>query len=251
MFVAGKCAASTDPTDQVESEIAIVRQPTTVSSDLGARNEDVRISRSQAIKSRTPRPGRTPLTAAETFKELHDDIIQLRDLVSHIDVGRIQHLNGLSALLRKMICRSGTNDPILQRCAGLLNLPLIVYSKIPSAQETANDPPTWSFSSHIRVSRDHPNDTALDLDLWLTAQCVELGGEQYDNETVLRAIADTTGAHSDPDWDPLVGLFGRAPPGEYDRAKIRTTLQNYFRLVAEAVLVLGERVLGRAGGTTL
>lgn len=181
--------------------------------------------------------GRTQPAATYPFCGLQREALQLRDLISLVQAGQHHHIYGLAARLRLLLTGSA---PLLQRCAGLLRLPLIVEAiRYPELATTQDRPMTVMWSPTL-VEPGTPTASQVDIDIWLEwSDTVE--GEAYPNWKVIRAIADTVGAHFDPGLHPLVARL-EAMNGATE-AGVLNELERWVSNLAVHALRLCEDVL--------
>ena len=107
--------------------------------DFASENEAKikhRRSRYKGAEGAPPKPNRIRSTDEQIFDSLKSQLRQLATLFPLIQRGKLEHIEGISNILRKTIA-TGDPLPILQLCAAILGAPLIVYT---AANPRANIP---------------------------------------------------------------------------------------------------------------
>lgn len=239
--------ASTDTTRPTVSFVNIPHALTPyVALDLTEENEKHQSARRNEMALIKLRPGRLTASRTKPFHDLANALRQLADQVLALRRGELHQDTALAARLRAVVCRSKSSIPLLQRVAGILDAPLVVYSAIPSNDFVPQLPIAphlaCDLCMHVFAEPSPPYTTAMDLDFWLGLSTLELKGLRYTNSQIILAFADTEGAHYDPGVHPLVSALKRlrgislhGPPME--------RLHSFLLDVALAVMSLSERVL--------
>ena len=88
------------------------------------------------------KPNRRPVTKEDMTKSLYRELTQLKELLQLVNLGSADHIYGISARIRAMICyMKNRNDlPLLQHCASFCDLPLLVYTPPPHWAAYGNRP---------------------------------------------------------------------------------------------------------------
>lgn len=208
--------ATTDSAKIIEESIEWARlestEQQTIFKDITAENEYWRAKRISELTSLPVRSDRLPATNDEPYIRLHEALKQLSDQTIAIRRGETYQDTALAARLRALICRAKRQYPLLQMCAGKLELPLILYSIPPSLPHHWDPNRDVSFSSSIELSinthtspiKTIATQVEMDLDYWLQEQAANLGSKPYTNNEILLAFANTEASHYDVGVEPLV-----------------------------------------------
>lgn len=228
--------------DDITIENTIFKiQPARISvtlGDLEERSAAAKIKRTDALKSRAPRLGRTSMPASYAEVGLRREVAQVTDLIDACQNGALHHVYGLAARLRLLVAHGRNAHPLLQLVATSTGAALPVYALLSASEiePTASMVGDWSL-------RDKPGpDTAtLDLDVWLDQPGAAVEGRGYSNNAIIRAIADTVGSHFDPDLEPLVGMLDRIQSGT--ERGVFSELERWVINTSICVKQLAERTL--------
>ena len=162
--------------------------------------EEARTLRKQLL-NRTVRSRRRPLSLQELKDALREELDQLDDICELILSGKQYHRRGLAARLRLLIAApTKTSVPLLQLVSAHQDrhLPVRASSALESLSEAILIGPPLASPALLN------EDGTTDLDLWLASAAARVDGISYSQNQVLRAVADTLGAHQDPDVEPLI-----------------------------------------------
>jgi len=121
--------------------------------DFASENARALQARKEAINQLTAKPGNRLRTPDEELEFLSDAIAQLKDHVAAIEKGQAHHLIGCASSVRSLIARGGRNfKPLLQRVAGRLNEPLLLYVPIHTDDPLATTEPKPSETYLFQVA---------------------------------------------------------------------------------------------------
>jgi hypothetical protein len=215
MAVAGKLVAKTDAPDVfTEREIEIPEEKWVPDADVadGLKKSALR-RRAERVRSVADRAsgssGEKRLrTLEEDLSALSDRGLAMYDLLHLARDGKEFHLTGISAALRLLVCTGG-QSPLLQRVAGHLDAELLMYGMSPQAfhESKANgfqpDIANFTYAWH----EEQPGLYQMDLDDWLQHIGFVFRGEEMSNNGLLRLLADSDGAHSDPKLSPAFDFW--------------------------------------------
>lgn len=112
------------------------------------------------------------------------------DLAEMVREGRHHHLAGLAAGLARLIVGGQGDQPLLQWCAGLVDVPLLVYASVaPPAR--ASEPVTRVMSAFdVTLDRDERHQLGVDLDVWLQHDVPLPGGQPIPVASLLAVIVE-------------------------------------------------------------
>lgn len=213
--------------------------------DIINENEQCRATRQSEVLSLTTRPGRIPTSPDKPYVDLSNALKQLNDQIAAIKRGELYHDTALATRLRALICRPRSQKPLLQRCAGELNLPLILYCippLLPQYWDPSSDegiPISLSISIDFSPEKVSESQVPMDIDFWLQKKAARHQSKLYTNDEVIRAFSDTEGAHYDIGVEPLVNALKSIQRGTNEM----TMLHDYLLVVAQCVIVLGANLL--------
>ncbi len=251
VHINGHHVASTDTTKVIEENLKWSAtendNKSIIFTDITVDNEQYRTQRIKESCSLQTRADRLPANNEKPYEDLSNALKQLRDQIAAIKRGEMHQDTALAARLRALICRSKSQSPLLQRCAGELKLPLIFYGippLLPQYWDPIRDgdlssPIAFSIKLSASPTKTIATQVAMDLDYWLQMQSANMNEKLYTNDEVVRAFADTEGAHYDNGVEPLVQALKRI---NHFRAEM-TMLHKFFLMTAECVLAIGEYVL--------
>jgi hypothetical protein len=254
LHINGHHVASTDQAVVTENSIewfataTETREPREfIFIDVSNSNEECKLKRQSEVSSLTTRAGRIPASSDQSYVDLSNALKQLTDQMVAIRRGESYQDTALATRLRALICRppSKSHRPLLQRCAGQLDLPLILYCIPPLLPQYWNPylaeelPISLAISINFSPAKIIETQVPMDIDVWLEQQAARGQARHYTNDEVIRAFADTEGAHYDIGIEPLVYMLKRISAGTDEL----TLLHDYFLAVGECVAALGSYVL--------
>ena len=251
LYINGYHVASTDQAVVTENSIQWsataneTREPIFI--DVSNANEECKLRRQSEVSSLTTRAGRIPASFDQSYVDLSNALKQLTDQMVAIRHGESYQDTALATRLRALICRppSKSHSPLLQRCAGQLGLPLILYCIPPLLPQYWDPylveglPISLAIAIDFSPEKIIETQVPMDIDGWLQKRAARGQAKLYTNDEVIRAFADTEGAHYDIGIEPLVYMLKRISAGT-DQL---TLLHDYFLAVGECVAALGSYVL--------
>jgi hypothetical protein len=238
---------STNPEDKIPDFFEIVDGGKKIKPiDLSKENENQRRKRAQEVKTFKARVGRRLVSLEETIKDLKNARASLKDRMDDLIAGKTYVDPDIASKLRALICRfSGPSYPLLQRAAGLLNLPLLVFSN-QSNEMPPLEPEFWIDPS-VSLIQGSRTDVAMDLDIWLDRKRASIKGESpYNNNDILRAIAEMQGAHYDPSILPLIDYLNSIELGSGGAESPSTLLRQFLLNVGQTIIGLCGQVIKKA-----
>ena len=251
IFLNGKHVATNRDNVTIDCPITIPAPPTVeLDFDPTAANDDCRRKRAEEIAKLSQRANRRKLTFDEQLDQLRDGCKELDELTHLLAEPKPHFHASVSARIRALICRfdRGPSYPLLQRIAGQLDLPLILYA--PPFSGLNKDHPiakglSLSIDGMVTPEKIDPVQVPLDIDFWLTLKQATIDGVPYSNNEILRAIADTSGSHHDSDADPLVYKLNTIKVSRF----VESTTSIILQAVSECVVCLAKFVIERADKT--
>lgn len=177
-----------------------------LSEDLIMRSREAPRERAESLSIRSPRAGRTQMPLSYAVDGLRREIAQVGDLIDACHRGGLHHVYGLAARLRLLVARGRNAHPLLQSVAAPRGVALPVHA-LPASELT--DPGVSMIGAWSLRDRAEEGTATVDLDVWLDQPGAIVAGNPYSNNGIIRAIADTVGAHFDPELEPLVGMLER------------------------------------------
>lgn len=237
VFANGVLIASTN--EILPEQIALPAARRRLMKDFTAENEAARAARKAAAATLSAGSGKRLRSLQEELHALADAKAQLADLLALVSQGHHYHVQGCLGLLRALIARGGKNfSPLLQRVAGRLDLPLIVFAPIEA--DVPGELPFEEYCFEVTAT-DHGEGTAIDLDVWLDSPGVLFEGKQLTQNKLLRSITGATASHFDPYADPRQDTLEAMTLYVSNRPISMTCA--YALKLAECVVQLCERVL--------
>lgn len=206
-------------------------------------NERIKLSSNLSLKK-----GRIQAPAEKQFNDLFNAICQIKDQVSAIKRGEMHQDTALAARIRALICHGKNQYPLLQKCARNLGLPLNIFGippMLPEFYDPKNDEnlnPNFIIDINISPEKTVETQVLIDIDFWLQMHSGCHHSVKYTNNDIIRSFADTEGAHYDNDIDPFVNSLRSICLNNDER----TMLHEYFLMVAECVIALGEYIIQKA-----
>jgi hypothetical protein len=192
------------------------------------------------------KPNRRPLTKEDMTKSLNRELTQLNELLQLVNLGSADHIYGISARVRSMICyMKNRNDlPLLQYCASFCDLPLLVYITPPHWADYGNRPDV-ELGGRIYPKRVVGGLLEVDLDFWLFLEMLRHGDTTYTANDVLRSFAEAMGgAHHDKSIDPKIEELFKHSRRTFGSSGIFNQMYAHVLDVAVCVLSLGRQVAG-------
>ncbi len=178
------------------------------------------------------------------FVSLAEEAQLLKSNLDALERGELFQIRGISARLRLLLVREG-QTPLLQACAALKNLPLIVYCFANPDAVFVPDKFIDATVSAVRVDSVRPHEmppytNPVDLDIWLGFGAMRLQKTVLTNHELISQIGNTIGSHLDPDQLPSVITLRRSRHETRDMTLDQ--LQSYLKSVASAVQPVCEFV---------
>ena len=249
LHINGYHVAATDPTKKTEVSVQwsspVSDSAREIFQNISQDNERCRDRRKDEAGYLTAKNGRIVSSSDKPFLDLENAIKQLNDQIAAIRLGELYQDTALATRLRALICRPKSQTPLLQRCAGELNHPLIFWCIPPLLPQFWVPYSDEQLSLHLSISIDFSPEkisetqVPMDIDFWLQKKAARHQSKCYTNDEVIRAFADTEAAHYDVGIEPLVNALKSVQTGTNDM----TMLHNYFLMVAECVVRLGSGLL--------
>ena len=250
LAVAGKIVASTAVGfEKADEDLEILPSPWVADEatkiKLLDQSEETRLCRTSEEMGVSASGGKRLRTLKENIISLKARRLALLEMMMAAKEGRHHHLMGISGALRLLICSKHGKSfhPLLQRVAGLLDEPLLVFGNPPNIHELsiangfAPDMADYSCVAITQEGRQYQ----MDLDDWLTNPGFVFVGKSFTNNQLLRLIADSDGSHHDPCVKPEFDYWNAIL---YSNSPIRA--QMLLRTGA-VVAVLAEQLLAAYG----
>lgn len=175
--------------------------------DFAAENAEAKRLRDDAMAGLQPRAGRRLRSLDEEVIFLEEAVAQLEGFLRLIHEGNQFHSRSCASLIRALIAEGGRNfKPLLQRVAGRLAAPLIIYAT-PPAGDAPNDYPPATYLDLEISAQPRFGLVPLDIDVWLRAEVQLHDGRRFTNNELIRTIADANASHYDPDADPTLEML--------------------------------------------
>jgi hypothetical protein len=174
--------------------------------DFSAENKAAFQARVEKEAQRVPRPNYRLRTLDEEVRFLSDSVLYLRESVAAINSGHDHTFHGVLATIRSLIALGNRNfQPLLQRVAGRLKQPLLLYAPLYVDDPLQGGvPPSVQYRYNVRYERKIGDEAEIDLDVWLsTSGIIRVSGETVSQNEVIRLFADAAGSHFDPDCPPV------------------------------------------------
>lgn len=244
LYADGVLVGSTVAADHVPAGMSIGETKRWLSVDLSKQNREMQRQRTEWANSLAPRKGRRKVSLGEAIRDLADAQSQLADMLKSFRRGDTYFASSLAALLRSLLSMpTKSMNPLLQRAAGLLDLPLIIYAKATGPSKIpARDSVRIFMQTHVLPTHEEATDSAMDLAYWLQLPTTLTRDRAYTNDETIRAIADTRGSHFDPSLEPLVDDLRAIMKGLSNYGPV--TMYNDFLLsVARVADSLSSRVI--------
>lgn len=210
IYLEGQLAGTSKPDTKTADQITARRRNFFQAGEAyGERNEECRLKRHREVSQLAPKKHRRPIGPSEELDQLKAAVRQLSQLTSAVSVGHSHFDTALADRLRALIChfKSSQAYPLLQRVAGRYALPLNVHA-LPfdglDRDHWATTDMGLSILGPVSIEQIRPEYAAMDIDIWLELQHVSVKGEDYSNNAVIRAVADTEGSHYDTGAEPVV-----------------------------------------------
>lgn len=239
-FLNGVHIGSTNPNDSIPDRCTVAPRNSDLleATDFGKENKLIVARRRDRLAGWQGVPNRVAADSAYLMSAFKDEISQIDDLLTLIEQGAVHHAGGLAARLRAFVV-TGRPLPLLQLLAASISSPLIVYTE-PRPRQTVFDGAKSSASFSIWSEPKDRDTNPIDLDVWLDLPWGQIGEKAVTHREALKHIADTIGAHVDPDLHEVVVALnaGRsAAEGVNQRVLVL-----YLTRVARAVVDLARKV---------
>jgi len=226
--------------------------------DFSQQNERRREKRKNKLGNYDARKPIATEAKVHFFDALRQEVLQIADLLNHLKHGETHHVPGLAARLRlPLVDTTAEPMPLLQLCAAMYDLPLIVYTiPFPRAMPSADMP--YTLGLRIGSEPGAFGNNPVDLDLWMGLTTATVGKLKYSNSTLLSDVGNTVGAHFDADIALTVSFLRKFTVAEPKANIAIDFLGRYVERVAESILPLCRQVLathdqatGRSSSTNL
>lgn len=185
--------------DSVPAELDVPESAVRKARDFSIENERALEARSAQSTSILTKADYVLWTPEEEREFLSSSVRSLRELTDALINGGSFHLYATLALIRSLVARGGRHfNPLLQRVAGRLGAPLIIYSPIPENDPIAaiGDIDIGLHIAHEKLSDEYAE---IDLDVWLSVPAwVGRDKKRYTHNDLIRTLCDATGSHFDP-----------------------------------------------------
>ena len=153
----------------------------------------------------------------------------------------------LATSLRKLICRKEKKNsqhyPLLQRIAGLLDLPLLIYSN-PTETPFPVGGLMGGCHIHLSVIPEVNNQVQMDLDCWLELNHSEQNqGKliQFNNNKLISDLANREACHVDDVVFPFSDIISSVKMSE--QAYVRSIYAELLIQVAQVTAFLSKQVV--------
>jgi hypothetical protein len=173
--------------------------------DFSAENVAASEARVRREAERIARPNYRLRTLDEEVRFLRASVLHLRESVAAINAGQDHTFHGVLATIRSLIAQGNRNfQPLIQRVAGRLEQPLLLYAPFYVDDAFARGIPTpIDYRYDVRLERETGDEAEVDLDVWLSTPAIKRDtGETVSQNEVIRLFADAAGSHFDPDCPP-------------------------------------------------
>jgi hypothetical protein len=198
-------------------------------------NERARVRRRRNAELLLQRLGPDETQIEEWFAGVALSGQVLTDLVELVREGRRHHLPGLAAELGHLVARG---EPLLQWCAALVDVPLIVYAPTVPPPRSGMAEALIASAFDVAPARGGRHELAVDLDVWLRHEHPWLDGRAISIEALLVSVAEA-----------LASPRADRPLSDEDRA-IRVALTDgsaaHFSAFASTVAQLAAMVVAAA-----
>ena len=203
MIVGQTIVLSTDHAEWVPAEARIASGVPNDRCDFSdenaaalARRREM-LARYEADKKATK--GRRDASVSEIFEALATARQQIVELVELVEKGKHYHSDGLLRLLRLTIAdRTAKPLPLLQHCAAITNLPLLVFAPpIDANKEPLLMSGVVTLAFDISSIATNLLKNEVDLDVWLESRAAQVEGRVLSQSELLNNIANSVAAHFD------------------------------------------------------
>lgn len=229
--------------NKVERIVLDTEPSTDRGTDYSAANEKVRHDRYHGLRGGNA--GRDMIGGGRDFMlaALADEARQIEDLLRLLADGRDYHLPGLAARVRLLVHGSRTQTyGLLQHCAGLGRLPLILFAdRQPEARAPLDDALVFHLVGAGKADPVFCN--PIDLDLWLKMPAITIAQQSFSHLAVIKEIGDTIGAHRDNGVGPLAHALQTVRSSDVPKYR---DVQRYITEVATILLELSRYVLAQS-----
>ncbi len=210
LAVSGKIVDRTDgKADFDEATLVVTEKQWTPDKSLQAELRELaaknHTERTEYERAKKPKDGHRLRSLQENLLSLAERTEALSDLLKLIHVGKIHHLSSVSAHLRLLVCHAKKNaHPLLQRVAGLIDEPLIIFGLPPNAHEKAVANGYLPDIADFSLVSAEPTRGCyeMDIDGWLKQTGIVYYGAERSNNDFIKLFADSDGAHHDPSLTP-------------------------------------------------
>jgi hypothetical protein len=178
--------------------------------DFSEENKRARERRRHTMAGTHARRGRKRADNSYIFTGLSDAIMQIKDMIAHIERGETAYASGLSSQVRLLVAdNKQPTGGLLQWCAAIIDEPLILYTaanpRLPLPKDVG--PPVDNVKLNASATASLLKRNPVDLDIWLDLPAAQIGGQVFRNREVIHKVASTIGSHFDVDKHPLVGAL--------------------------------------------
>jgi hypothetical protein len=244
VFLDGHMIGSTDPADKPLSFYSVPKQNLTHYSgpmtDFTKENSDARLRRDGLFTGHQTRPGRQLGDENYMLGELRSNLRRLRDQIELVQGGKLDHAIGIASQLRLLIAEKGA---LLQTCASISQLPLILYTHPEPTRELPIVP-------HIRLNREFEGSPTgiminpVDLDVWLDFTGGYINAEPFSNRKLMLQVGHNVASHVDRNIHPYVTMLRQSTVAyRLENNQPVDLLVRYFTDVGQIVADLADKVL--------
>jgi hypothetical protein len=241
LFIRMSLIGSTDRPHEVPSDFVVIGgAPNPNLYDFSKENARAILKRQGRFGGSHPKPGRKRGDRAFVFSALRTELLQLRDLLNLVEQGAVHHVPGLFNQLRKLIVL-GDPMPLLQLCAAVVNVPLLVYAGPRDGFPRGTLKPTQGWIVLATAEPSPLTRNPIDLDVWLDLNAISVANQSINNRVLLRTIGNTVGSHFDIDVHPSVAMLRDSVATS--NGKQTDLVRQYVCHVARMIIGLSERVI--------
>lgn len=203
MIVGQTIVLSTERPDSVPSEARIPSGVPNDTRDFTKENEQALQRRRDTLAGskadKKPKPNRREASTDEIFDALERAQQELADLLDLVRRGKTHHIGGLLRLLTLMVTDSKDKPlPLLQMCAAIAGVPLIVFA--PPINASKKPLPTDGVETLACSINSTPTDllkNAVDIDVWLESRAAQLNGRVLNQKQLIDNISNSVARHFD------------------------------------------------------
>lgn len=191
--------------------------------------------------------GAQEISLQERINHLKNELILINEYILNIKTGKHLFWMPLSVSLRKLICtfESPPSYPLLQRIAGKLGAPLIVYTN-PSEVKGLTDSNVFYCDISISTTPTNIAPTQVDLDCWLELKHVVFQGTNgkfihITNNEFIKHLCNKQACHVDDSLFYQADLLTSIRVSDSDG--YRSVYTEYMIQIARVVLGLSGKLI--------